>query len=290
MLVTVQQVKGVSDYFDDAVNSPAHAVDAALLPARSGEVRRSADSRFTIADLPGWPEKAAVRLYRGVVGPGRVPNFWVLGDAQLLYAILDRKPPYQIAPYDSSPIDEQRQVLKRLRQSRPPYMIWSREVLMYADAVPLAIRTPLLYEYGVRNYVPLRRSASYDVLRRRRPGEPLAAAYWQRYMPHTLKLLYIPSYSRALDSPACRSGSDCAGYAVAQSDKPVDGQAVKLAFKAGGRTYWVTFRARTGVDRYPIRLDRLWFSSIVGAHPRVRTMTPNWSVHVTGLRTGDTLY
>jgi hypothetical protein len=109
-------------------------------------------------------------------------------------------------------------------------------------------------------------------------------------MPHALKLLYIPSYSRALDSPVCHSGSDCAGYAVAESDSPVDGQAVKLGFEAGGQTYWVTLRARAGVDTYPVRLNRLWFSSIVGAHPRVRSATPGWSVHLARLRDGDALY
>jgi hypothetical protein len=65
---------------------------------------------------------------------------------------------------------------------------------------------------------------------------------------------------------------------------------VKLAFEAGGRTYWVTFRARSGVHSYPVRLDRLWFSSIVGAHPRVHSATPGWSVHLAHLRDGDSLY
>jgi hypothetical protein len=148
----------------------------------------------------------------------------------------------------------------------------------------------LLYEYAVRNYVPVRHSVAYDVLRRRRPGEAIPAGYWHRNLGRSLKLLYVPSYSKALEAPACRGGPDCAEYVVARSHSPLDGQSVKLAFKVGSRTFWAIFRARSGVDSYPVRLDRLWFWPMLGAHPRVRSATPGWRAHLAQLRDGDALY
>ena len=290
MAVTVQQRNGVTDYLKDAVNTPVHAVDAALLPARIDEVRKTSASRFTLRELAEWPERRIVRRYRRLIGGRVVPDFWGLGDAQLLYVLLNKDPPYQIEPYDSSPIAEQREVLQRLEKARPPFMIWNRNVLPYTDPVPYPVRAPLLYAYAVRNYVPRWQSPEFDILRERRPGEAIPGEYWHRTLGRSLKLGYIPSYSRALNAEACSGGPDCTSYVVAEGRAPVKGKSVRVAFRGGKRTYWLIFRQRDGVRSYPVPLDRLWFRSILGPKPDVRSATPGWSVHLTRLRDGDSLY
>ena len=85
MLVTVQKLHGVTHYLS-AWSTRRSRGRQALLPGTGGRrVRRDASSGFELANLPHWPDKTAVRLYRGVVSAGRVPNFWIPpGDAQLL--------------------------------------------------------------------------------------------------------------------------------------------------------------------------------------------------------------
>jgi hypothetical protein len=45
-------------------------------------------------------------------------------------------------------------------------------------------------------------------------------------------------------------------------------------------------------QRYPVRLDRLWFSALVGPAPEVSVASPggDWAVRREGRKTGDALY
>jgi len=54
--------------------------------------------------------------------------------------------------------------------------------------------------------------------------------------------------------------------------------------------YGLNLRMRAGVADYPIRLDRVWFSPLVGPSPAVSSLTPNFSVRLVGLRSGENLY
>jgi hypothetical protein len=189
--------------------------------------------------------------------------------------------------YDASRISDQTYVLDELHARRPPYLIWARTFVQ--DGVPYNIRTPLLYTWMVRNFVPVRSFSTADVLRRRAPGEAIPVSYWTTQFGSTIDLGYIPSLSGAATAPPCRQGPGCTEYALARG-RAKPGTIVTLDVTGNDHTLRVAFAVRSGVSTYPVRLDRLWFSPIVGASPVVRSMTPGFTASTQRLRSGDNLY
>ncbi len=78
-----------------------------------------------------------------------------------------------------------------------------------------------------------------------------------------MDLEYIPSASGAAQAPPCDGGPGCVRYALVRGHGP-SGAMVYVRVSGDGHAYPVSFRLRRGVSVYPIRLDRLWFSAMVG--------------------------
>ena len=136
--------------------------------------------------------------------PGQLPSFAVLGDAQLLYPIFRQSPPFHSEYFDLAPIYEQRVLSgEHLKRESPSLLVWRRDFAW--DRIPYHVRDPLVFNYAVDAYVPLRRHPTTDVLRQRRPDERIPVGYWRQRLGSTVDLGFIPSLSDALGSPAVRS-------------------------------------------------------------------------------------
>jgi len=175
-----------------------------------------------------------------------------------------------------------------LQKRRPRYLVYRRDV--YQDAVPQAVRVPLIFDYMIRNYVPVRTSKAFDILVAR-GDKPVDEVYWRSRLGDT-DLGWVPSLSRAASAARCDAGPDCVPYAIVEGRTTAPDELVKVRVTGpDGNFFYVTLHAGAGKTRYPVRLDRLWFSSLVGPAPKVEIETPGgWTVKREGRRTGDALY
>lgn len=274
-------------YLTAAVNAPATVVRDLEQVVNRKELREAAGDRFAAERFADDPVKQFVadKVAAQLGGPG-ARRFAVLGDAPLLYVLLGQPPPDHVEMYTMSPIENQRDVVAALRRSAPEHLVWRRD---YAtDGVPYHVRDPLVFAYAIDRYVPETRSEPWDLLRRRKPGEPVALGYWRRRLGTTVDLAGIPSYSRGDERARCRSGSDCAPYAIVTG--PGRGDGAPVSIRLAGTPYALKLATRKGVNTYAVRLDRLWYWPYVGAGTRLVSATPGWQVQRVGARAGDALY
>ena len=275
-------------YIGDALTAPVDLTRTVAVAFDGGAVEESSRERFDLERFAGSPDLTAVApLLRATKGEPP-PPFTVLGDAQLLYPLFRQRPPFHAELYDASPVAEQQRMLGELEEIDPQLMVWRRD--FFWDGVPYNVRSPIVFANAIKGFVPLSRDVTTDVLRPREPGEPIPLRYWRERLGTTVELGYIPSYSRADDAPKCETlGSDrgCAPYALVESSSPDPGETVTLDVRGDAGSFEVTFRAREGVDEYPVRLDRLWFWPLLGESPEVASATPGWEARSSGLQTVD---
>jgi hypothetical protein len=293
VFVTLQDGSAVSNYLERIAGSPGRIVRLTELAGERGEIERIAAERFTRRNLAGFPGLNHAADYVRAVGrraDGGVPGFAVLGDAQLIYTLLEQDPPYQIQYYDAAPRAEQRHMVERLRAEDPRFLVRPRNAFVQ-DNIPYEIRDPLVYLYAVRHYVPYRQTPDTDILRRREPKEPLAAEYWRSALGSPVRLGFIPSISDGDEAAECSGGTDCAPYALVRGDpSSEESERVKLRITGRAGPFDVLMRPRRGVTSYAIRLDHLWFWPLLGSRPRLETRTPGWTVRSARVLAGDDLY
>ncbi len=276
-----------TQYLDSAVKSPAHAVSSIEVALNRPERIRAATAEFSAARFTGWPDLAIADWLLAAAPHGTTPSFAIFGDSPMTYVLLHQRPPYQTDMYDAGRISEQRTMLSDLERSRPAYMVYRFDFAQ--DGFPYDIRDPLVFAWMIRNYVPVKSYPIADILRRRAPGEPIAAAFWTARMGALEDLEYVPSLSTAAQSPTCSAGPGCARYVMADG-RAAPTSLVVLDIRGDGRAFEVEFRDRAGVADYPIRLDRLWFAPLVGPDPTVTSTTAGFTTRLIGFRTGGNLY
>ena len=287
LIVSFGKSSALTGYLTSAARSPMAAVGDIGLLFRGDEISRVDGQRFAPSRFSNWPEAALASDLREGMRSARDRTFAVLGDAQLLYTIFRQRPPYHIQLYDASKVDEQRAVVDALTRQRPAYMYWRRDFIQ--DAVPQHVRVPIIFSYAVQHYVPVRLGDPGDVLRRR-DGDPIPIEYWRSRLGDTVDLGFVPASSRADEADPCAGGDGCVSYALLEGRPTRRGETANLLLSGRRGTFRVIIRARPGITTYPVRLDRLWFTRVLGSPPKLRTDTPNWTVRRLRVRTGDDLY
>lgn len=288
LVFNMDRANSFSQYVKSVVDSPAHAVRSVLVAFEPGRRARAARASMDPGRFKGWPDTQIAVDFLEAVNAPPVPSFAIVGDSQMTYVLLHQPPPFFSELYDASPIDEQEHMISILEQRRPQYVIWRKDY--FTDAVLYNVRNPLVFRWMIENYVPVRQFATVDILRRRRPGEPVPASFWTSQLGGSENLEYIPSFSQAASASTCSAGPDCVEYAL------VSGRARRALAGAGfvvsgnGHEFGVTLSLRSGVEDYPVRLDRLWFSPLVGPRPTLTSLTSGFTVRLVGLSTGGNLY
>lgn len=280
-----QQTNSVSGYVGGALQAPANVVRSADILVHPGQVEAARRARFADQRFAAFTEPAAAADYRRAVGGSR--DFAVLGDAQLLYPLLrGTKVPFHYELYDAARVREQRKMVAELRAQSPRYLLWRRDFAM--DDVPYPVRTPMVFAYAIQHYAPVRLGATTDILRARRPGEPIDLKYWTGRLG-TIDLGFIPSISRGPTLERCSGGAGCVEYALVRGRARTKGQDIRLQVHSRRGDFEAVVRGRRDVDRYGVRLDRLWFWPLVGAS-RLESATPGFDARVVKVRAGDDLY
>lgn len=277
-----------SQYVQSVVDSPAHAVRSVLVAFEPGRRARAARASMDPGRFKDWPDNQIALDFLATVNSPPVPSFAIVGDSQMTYVLLHQPPPFFSELYDAAPIDQQEQMISILQRRRPAYVIWRKDFVI--DFVPYDVRDPLVFRWMIENYVPVRQGATVDILRRRRPGEAIPTAFWTSQLGGSENLQYIPSFSKAASASTCSGGSDCVEYALVQGHPRRGLAGVGMVVSGDGHEFGVTLSLRLGVEEYPVRLDRLWFSPLVGPRPTLTSLTTGFTMRVVGLSTGGNLY
>jgi hypothetical protein len=285
----VDRAGSLDPYLNSATESPSRLVENLALADESDRIAAVDRRQFTRANLPAWPTDRSMAIQlQAVMRQEPEDSFAVLGDLPYVYIYFDERPPYHVQLYDASRLDEQEAMVEALEKTDPELILWRRDFVQ--DGVPQAVRTPLVMKWAAERYVPVRRGDPSDVLRRRAPGEDVAREYWRSRLGEPLPLGFVPASSDAEDAEQCASGDGCNAYAVIEGDPTARGQAVDMTISGRGQSFAVQLLGRPGEEEYPVRLDRLWFASLVGPNPAVDTSTPGFEGRLERRRSGDDLW
>lgn len=284
-----QRDRVLTGFAEAAADVPAAVVDNAELPSRYAEVREAERRLYAPSRFASWVDADIAAKLQELRGGDAGRRFAVVGDSPIVYVLLGQPPPYHVDLYDASRIEEQRVYLDELRATDPEFIVYRRE--LFQDGIPPAVRSPLIFDYMIRNYVPVVQEDAYDILARR-GSAPIPVDYWRSRLD-TLALGAIPGYSTADTAPVCDGGAGCVRYAMLRghTDEPVEPVLLRIT-GPDGQAFGAVVNTTGDDDTYPVRLDRLWFSPIVGPDPRVEVQEPTagWTAKVEGRRTGDDLY
>jgi hypothetical protein len=257
---------------------PAHVwrSGGALINERAG-LDETAGQAFTPASFAKFrPEQPVVRALKLIPAVRRGGDVWILGDDPPITMMLGHSWPYYFSDfYTTSPLEFQRDVLRRLNDHPPVRVVWNfSSQAMVFDTVPHYVRVPLLFQYAVRSYVPERIVGSFAILRARRPGEPIPLAWWRDKIGEAADFGHIPSVA-ALPAKRCtRDGGACGTYLVAEVTRGVPlPTAFDVPVKFGRLAFDVKFAATRGVRRYVVPLFRLWWWKAAPASMRLSLRT-----------------
>jgi len=201
------------------------------------------------------------------MGESRDGDIYVLGDRADLYLLLNKPAPYYITFYNQSPIQAQERTVSWLRKHDPAFVLWDPTALLF-DQVPNIVRVPLLFRQMVSHYVPAGELRGFQILRRRRAGEPADIAYWRHMLGDTLDLGYIPALSSA-GSAAVPAGRVRDRYLLAEVDSAVEGRVRTIPLLISGEKIGIQFTERAKISRYWINLERLPWMDLQSGLPAV---------------------
>jgi hypothetical protein len=271
-------------YAKDAKRRVTQSFD---LIGKDDEVAAQRRLLFERRRFAGWTyaQQQATVLQQAMAGARR-RNFFVLGDAPILYVWFKQPPPFQFQLYDTARRADQEVVVDRLKAQDPEFVLWRFDFAQ--DGVPQYVRDPIIFRYVVDNYVPVTATQYGDVLRKRR-GKPVDPDYWVSRLTRTESVGFVPASSTAEDADECSGGTGCNPYVILKGD-PKGKRFTSFRISGHGRTFRVTVATRPEAKEYPVRLDRLWFWSVVGPAATVRALRPGWKAERVNLKTGDALW
>jgi hypothetical protein len=199
-------------------------------------------------------------ILRNELGYGGGDKVFVLGDNQILYVLLQQDTPYQVNTYNSSPIEEQRHVVAWLESNHTKFVVW-QPALAEFDGVPDDVRVPVIYDYIIRNYVPLRRAGDFEILRLKRPDEALDVRFWRDRLGNSIYLGHLPEEASLEGAEGCR-GAACdpiviVRVPVKKTDMP--GHRVSIGIRSGQDQFSILFDTNPAKREYNIDLNRVWF-------------------------------
>jgi hypothetical protein len=241
------------------------ASSVGALAHQRDEFALDADARYAPERFVHYPRQVAVAAALQELPEVRTGgDVWVLGDDTPITMLLRHDWPYYFFNfYDASAIAFQRRVLDRLEQTPPVRVVWdyAPESLIF-DSVPHVVRSPLLFEWTIRNWVPERELQQFAILRPRHAGEPAAIRWWRVRLGKNINLGHIPRHTE-IGSETCSGGPDCRTYLLVE---PLPGTTlpdqVVATVRVGGHDFEVQFATRPDTRRYAVDLDRVWFWTV----------------------------
>jgi hypothetical protein len=230
----------------------ARSLKTLIDPAVSAEVNRArfAPERFGLYRTQGRLIQQLTLRHRDAV------TVFGLTDDPIVY-VLTRQAMWLANLYNASPVYEQRRVVAQLEQLTPDYVVIDRTRLSF-DEVPLPVRLPDVLAYVIERYVPDEPIPPYTVLKRRAPGEPIAAQFWVEALGPTLDLGYVPAALAREDRQPCQAAADCVDVVIVRAEGGHPTGAALVEVGGPGFTVTATFQLTSRQREYVVPLSRLW--------------------------------
>lgn len=247
-----------------AVTAPFSAVDSIASVIRSPDIVASArDNSYSAQRFSGLPHLAKVAGRLRILGGGEIPRpVYVIGDTPMLYAVLGQAPPFNSNDYNSSPIFEQRRVVDWLVQKQPRFAVWNVNDLTF-DAVPRAVRVPLMYAEAAATFVPIDSVGEFAILKRRANGEAPDLAWWRERLGAKIDfggLLRRSDFDRLSGCTNSPSVELCTPFLQITVPPELRSQPrLAVSVGVGDLTFRIEFVPAHDISTYSVRLDRLWF-------------------------------
>ena len=279
-----QVVESVKDF-------PSRVAYGVALPFNQDELRRARDERFADERFTAYPQELAVagdlRASAGLSGDS---DIFVLGDSQVLYTLLQQRPPWHIVPYNSSPLNDQRRIIEELEEASPSVVVVDRTSQVF-DGVPHDVRIPLIFQYVIDNYEFDHAVGPYDILVRRAPDFDKSAQYWSELLGQDIELGSTPNVSSYDDPEPCRPVTDaCGAFLVVERERTGTAGTVDVLLEFGGYPIVVQFTSEEA-SRYTLPLARTWPWALSSDVQVARSLTDGWRARIVpGLQPDGTLY
>gem|GEM_PF-2901468 len=194
-------------------------------------------------------------------------EFYVLGDEGYFYILARQAPPYFVTFYNGCAIFYQQQILSWLEKKNIRRIIFNSATSAF-DSVPNLVRVPVIFDYVIKNFVPVRQFSGFYVLERKRPAVSDSLSFWLARLGAELDLGYIPANTSAARMRPCEEGTDSASCRdMLEITVPPGGKSLKrhVSLRYGDYALKLCFQQDERVSRYYIPLDRIWFWSFLKA-------------------------
>lgn len=289
------QYQGVlRGFYLSAVNAPSLlAGDFDVLLGHHPEIREVNASQYALSRFAGFvPENAVMQDLKNEFGWTAPQKLYVLGDESIFYVLAGQEPPYVANNYNCSPLVEQERVQKWLRQQRPRFVVWN-PVHSSFDQVPHVVRLPLIYQYVVEHYRPLKTSGPYQILVTVAERAGTDPSYWAKELGTSVDLGRIPQLTDTSAFEKCPPGGlvHCGAVVQIHFPGPVSPAKAVASIDSFAGAFQLQFDLVPGSKDYIIDLDRLWFRSFLTVRPNVGVPIPGAEVvQASRLRKSGVLY
>jgi CheY-like chemotaxis protein len=219
-------------------------------------------------------------LIAGILEDQTVPgesDVFVLGDAPVLYVILQQEPPWHVNLYNMSPLQDQRKVVRWLQEAAPRFVVFDRTEMSF-DNVPNHVRVPLVYQEVVESYQFDRSIDGFDVLSRRVDGEP-DADYWSAALSPVIDLGYVPNVGSYEELRPCNGPSGCGSFLVLERSDDTVGNEIVVPLRFGNTDIAVRFTVDERDSSFVIPLRRTWAWALSRDVQLSEPLPPGWKGH-----------
>ena len=238
------------------------------------------------------PENAVLQVLKREFNWTSDQTLYVLGDDSSFYILAGQKPPYVANNYNCSPLAEQRHVLAWLRSERPRFVVWNPVDASF-DGVPHVVRLPVIYQYVVEHYRPLKVVGPYQILTLKTEPAETDSQYWLNELGSTIDLGHIPQLTAPSAYHPCPAVAPARCGTVLYIHWPAaisPGKAAVLMDSLAGPLK-VQFDLVPGSRDYIIDGDRLWFRSFLRPEDHAVILIPQAELRQElRLRNSGTLY
>jgi hypothetical protein len=183
-------------------------------------------------------------------------SVFALSDSPITYVFTGQSPVWLSNLYNASPLYEQKRLATWLSETPPDFVVFDANLLKFDD-VPTVVRVPVIVNAVISSYVPVGTIETFDVLRRRQPGEPIPLAYWRQRLGNSLDLGHLPGLLDLKTRAACQPDRPCDEY-VALTLRQTSEKHAALVLDVGGALFEIRFAVSPTGGLYVIPLSRLW--------------------------------
>jgi hypothetical protein len=243
--------------------APHRVVDNFRIMAfERGLLEKANSSYFESSHFGRFSEEEAVVARIRALDAGEItPDVFVLTDDPIVYILTGQRPPVFYATlYNASPIYDQERIVRWMHAVKPAFVVFDPS-LLDSDQFQEVVRTPLVFNCVIRNYVPQETVGRFQVLRRRQGDEPIAIAYWREKLGSATNFGHLGQLSSFARLASCHSGSRAGCVPVLEIRiwvPHIQRASLAIPLEIAGLSFSLTLGTDPAKDEYYVPLERFW--------------------------------